>query len=105
MKLWLLRPVDETLEPWMPWYDRMFGFVVRAKDERTARRLASSRAGDEGPEAWLAADHSTCVEVKPDGPEEVLMEDYNPARVGSPPAKKSHAGPHSVPGRLARAKS
>jgi hypothetical protein len=104
MKLWLLRPVDDTLEPWMPWYDRMFGFVIRAEGEKAARKLASSKAGDEGPEAWLTPEHSTCVELKADGPEEVVMEDYNPAKVGSPPPKKVHAGPHQIPSRLARAK-
>jgi hypothetical protein len=85
MKLWLLRPVNETVEPW---FDRMFGFVIRAKDELTARRLASSRAGDEGPEAWLLPASSTCAELGVDGPEEIIMEDYNPAKVGSPPPKE-----------------
>jgi hypothetical protein len=98
MKLWLLQ-VNDAQEPW---FDRMFGFVIRAKDEGAARRLASLRAGDEGPEAWLSPAHSTCVELKADGPEEVIMEDYNPAKVGSPPPKTGR--PH-FPGRLARAES
>lgn len=36
MKLWLLRPVvglDENDNPWWPWYDKAFGFVVRAETE------------------------------------------------------------------------
>jgi hypothetical protein len=61
MKLWLLQMNDAQ----EPWFDRMFGFVVRAKDEAGARRLASSRAGDEGPEAWLSPAHSTCVSAAP----------------------------------------
>jgi hypothetical protein len=105
MKLWLLRPVDESLELWMPWYDRVFGIVVRAKDEAAARWLASSRAGDEGPEAWLLSKHSTCVELRAEGPEEVIMEDYNPAKLGSP--RPQYAGPKGAQAtsRLTRAKS
>jgi hypothetical protein len=101
MKLWLLQ-VNDAQEPW---FDRMFGFVVRAKDEAGARRLASSRAGDEGPEGWLSPAHSTCVELKADGTEEVIMEDYNPAKLCSPPPK--YAGPKGAQatGRLTRAKS
>jgi hypothetical protein len=100
MKLWLLRPVNEALEPWMPWYDRMFGFVVRASDEPRARLLASSKAGDEGPEAWLSPAHSTCVELRPDGQEAIVMEDYNSAPAGSPPPETGR--PHFT-GRLAGA--
>jgi hypothetical protein len=102
MKLWLLRPVNETLDPWMPWFNCMFGFVVRAEDELGARRLASSRAGDEGPESWLLPAHSTCVELQPDGSEGVVMEDYNPGQVGSPPPKTGR--PHFT-SQLARAES
>jgi hypothetical protein len=102
MKLWLLQPVNESLKPWTPWFDCMFGFVVRARDEEAARRLASSKAGDEGPEAWLAPESSTCVELMADGPEGVVMEDYNPTQAGSPPPRTGQ--PHFA-GRLARAKS
>jgi len=100
MKLWLLRPVNETLDSWMLWFNCMFGFVVRAEDELGARRLASSRAGDEGPESWLLPAHSTCVELRPDGPEGVVMEDYNSAQVGSAPLNTGR--PHFA-GRLAGA--
>lgn len=33
--------------PWSPWYDKAFGFVVSAPTVLTARRLASAEAGDE----------------------------------------------------------
>jgi hypothetical protein len=80
MKLWLLRPMDDTLEPWMPWHDRMFGFVIRAESESKARAVASRNAGDEGPKAWLLPNNSKCVELLPDGEEEVVLEEYNPPR-------------------------
>lgn len=36
MKIWLLRPIDGCDE-WNPWYDKAFGFVVRAAREQEAR--------------------------------------------------------------------
>ena len=59
MKLWLLRPCMDRPE-WDPWYDKAFGFVVRAANEQTARQLAASDAGDEGKDAWLSPQSSTC---------------------------------------------
>jgi hypothetical protein len=44
MKLWLLRP-KEGRSHWEPWYDKAFGFVVRANSETEARKLASGDAG------------------------------------------------------------
>ena len=77
MKLWILRPVDESLEPWVPWSDRAFGFVVGASDEDSARRLAASDCGDEGPEAWLDPLLSTCQELVPT--EGIWMRDFQAA--------------------------
>ena len=82
MKLWLLRPVesvrilrDGNLNPWEPWYDKSFGFVVRAPTEKTARFIASEQCGAEGGDPWLNAEHSTCTELLPEGEEGVVMED------------------------------
>ncbi len=50
MKLWILTPVkglDKKDNPWEPWYDKAFGFVVRAETEEEAREFAHSNAGDE----------------------------------------------------------
>jgi len=49
MKLWLLRPrvLEDTFDPWEPWYDKAFGFVVRAETEKDARQMAQERAGIE----------------------------------------------------------
>ena len=82
MKLWLLRPVEsvlkidrERLNPWHPWYDKSFGFVVRAPTEDMARFIASEKCGAEGREPWLNAEYSTCVELLPEGAEGMVMED------------------------------
>ena len=37
MKLWLLKPIKR----WTVWYDKAFGFVVRAATEDEARAAAS----------------------------------------------------------------
>jgi len=106
MKLWLLRPVDglkKNDNPWKPWYDKAFGFVVRADTEEEARALAHADAGDENREAralahadagdenrgeflsraitdtkqpWMDAKYSTCVELLPEGAAEVVMKDF-----------------------------
>jgi hypothetical protein len=71
MKLWLLKPLSE--KPWVPWYDKCFGMVVRAATEPEARRWASMYGGDEGEEPWLNPSDSTCVE---------LLADYHGAEPG-----------------------
>lgn len=82
MKLWLLRPVesvvivqDRNLNPWQPWYDKSFGFVVRAPTEEMARFIASEHCGDEGEAAWLDAKHSTCMELLLEGEGGMIIED------------------------------
>jgi hypothetical protein len=84
MKLWLLRPVGygtDDIDPlWVPWYDKTFGFVVRAETEAEARTFAQANAGDEKEiweptEPWTSAEHSTCVESVALGPAGVVIED------------------------------
>ena len=41
MKLWLIRTRDPTSGAWDPWYDKAFGFVVRAETEGQARKFAA----------------------------------------------------------------
>jgi hypothetical protein len=83
MKLYLLRPIDDH-PAWEPWYDKAFGFVVRAPDEATARQMAQGAGGDEVGytntiPAWTEADMTTCVELTADGPAEVIIGDLRMA--------------------------
>jgi len=93
MNLYLLKPIDAENGPWKPWYDKAFGFVIRAETEEAARNLADSRAGDENSPVdsygnyiytedtpdrhpWLDPAVSTCVILTNDGPEEEIMRDF-----------------------------
>ncbi len=90
MKLWILRPREDIKlndNPWEPWYDKTFGFVVRAENEQKARELANENGGDENRgefmrtkiantiTPWLDPDYSTCIELMPDGDEGLVMQD------------------------------
>lgn len=91
MKLWILRPVeglDKKDNPWEPWYDKAFGFVIRAETEEDAREFAHSGAGDENRgeflstktantnQPWKDAKYSTCTELLPEGEAGVVMLDF-----------------------------
>ncbi len=88
MKIWLLRPVKDLPKgdnPWERWYEKSFGFVVRAMNEEDARELAHKNAGNENdPEfgatvlksPWKNPKYSTCVELLADGEAGVVMNDY-----------------------------
>lgn len=91
MKLYLLRPVDNLPDndnPWDPWYNKCFGFVVRAKNEPEARQFATEDAGDENRGTfmgakisrtnapWLDPMYSTCVELKKVGDAGVIIKDF-----------------------------
>lgn len=43
-----------------PTYDYVRGFVIRAADEVQARHIAARHACDEGEDAWLFIERSTC---------------------------------------------
>ena len=86
MKLWLIRPVENLAQdnnnPWEPWYDKAFGFVVRADTESEARNMAHDQSGDESARTrapWLDAVYSTCAELLPEGPAGVVMQDFHAA--------------------------
>ncbi len=90
MKLWLIRPVDglgEKDDPWEPWFDKSFGFVVRAETEDRARQIANANGDDEvcskytqprplKCDPWLHERYSTCTELTPDGGEDIIMKDF-----------------------------
>jgi len=90
MKLWLLRPTEalyNEISPWEPWYDKVFGFVVRAETEERAREIANLNGGNEvgepcnkpyrtGGDPWLNVALSSCIELKSDGDECMIIRDY-----------------------------
>lgn len=89
MKLYHLYPKKniEGEDPWSPWYDKAFGFIVRAETEEEARRLANEQGGDEtgeisndiyriGGDPWLDAKFSECVELTEDGEKGVIIRDF-----------------------------
>lgn len=87
MKLWLLRPTPPfggqtgaDGDPWTPWYDKTFGFVVRAETERAARVFAHAQGGDENSATtapWLNEKYSTCVDLSTGGEQGVVIEDIH----------------------------
>jgi hypothetical protein len=81
MKLWIVKAV-EGADPWEPWYDKAFGFVVRADTETRARELAQASGGCEimgNANAWTDRRFSTCEELLPAGEEGILIQDYHAA--------------------------
>lgn len=80
MKLWLLRPIKihgDSL--WNQWYDKAFGFVVRANTEQEARELANEESGDEvydEPDVWLKQEFTLCEELTTQGESEVILRDF-----------------------------
>lgn len=90
MKLWILRPKENLSEqnnPWEPWYDKAFGFVVRAETEEHARQIANCCGGNEtgpismivyrtGGDPWLDPELSSCVELTSDGEEKMILMDF-----------------------------
>jgi hypothetical protein len=82
MKIWALKPRDglpEEDNPWEPWYDKVFGFVVRAGSEGEARRLANEQGGNENRHKvnpWLDPKFSTCEELPVDGKPGIILREF-----------------------------
>ena len=90
---WLLRPKDNLKKddnPWDPWFDKCFGFVVRTKDEKSAREYADANAGAENKggfvgnraitiHPWLDGNYSTCTQLTVEGKEGIIIEDMRRA--------------------------
>lgn len=77
--LYLLTPINilnPNKDPWEPWYNKAFGFVVRANTEKEARKLASKECGEEKTEAWLNPEYSTCVELLQEGESMIILRDF-----------------------------
>jgi len=82
MKLYLLKPREDLVEkdnPWNPWYDKYFGFVVRAETVKKAREYANRDAADENMgtiNPWLLSKYSTCKVLKETGKPGVIISDF-----------------------------
>lgn len=79
MELWILKPLPipaKKDDPWEPWYDKTFGFVVRAISEWDAREIAAKNCGDEGDLVWLDPAYSACDELTADGEAGVVLVDH-----------------------------
>ena len=46
-------------------YDCVFGFVIAARDEKSARKMAGVECGDEGMFAWTDDTKSSCKQLAP----------------------------------------
>lgn len=94
--LWLLRPVADLPagdDPWEPWFDKSFGFVICAETEQEARRIAHENAGDENRNVfcqkktsntttpWLDPRYSTCKSLSAarDVAPGLVMQDFHSA--------------------------
>ena len=92
--LWLLRPRDflpDDDNPWNPWYDKCFGFVIRADSEEDARQIADVNSGSENDNTflgrtvcntsspWMDPKYSSCTELSDIGPAKMIMRDYHAA--------------------------
>lgn len=73
MKLYVLVSNDWNLHRG---YDVAIKFVIRAKNEGTARLLASREAGEEGEDFWLNDDHTFCAPLEYEGVERVICRDF-----------------------------
>jgi len=91
MKLWLLKAregLPNGDNPWEPWYNKSFGFVVRSETEEQARQIAHENAGDENrgeflqtkiadtKQPWLDPKYSECTELLQDGAAEMVLQDF-----------------------------
>jgi len=89
MKLFHLYPKEniEGENPWLPWYDKALGFVVRARNEAEARIIANQNGGDEvgeisnevyriGGNPWLDPKFSECVELLNNGECGVIIREF-----------------------------
>jgi hypothetical protein len=77
MNLWLLKPAAFLPQgsPWDRW-DAAQAFVIRAETDQVARKLAAKVAGEEGRDAWLDGELSTCEVLSPSGSTSVILRNY-----------------------------
>lgn len=56
------------------YYGIDLGFIIRAKDEQIARKIASENSDESN--IWLNSELSTCEIITIEGKQEILMNDY-----------------------------
>lgn len=90
MKIFLLREIETDGNGWFEWceakelrysqYAACQGFVVRANSEEDARLIAKECEVKErsapASDRWLDASVTSCIEIKLDGVQEVIMGDW-----------------------------
>lgn len=84
MKIYILRPIISGGEPWSPWYDKAFGFVVCAETSEEARHLAQEAGGDEVWEnfhstknsVWTNPSLTICKELVAGDEAKIIMRDF-----------------------------
>jgi len=81
MKIYILRPICIENNNPFEGYDKVFGFVIRAKNESEARKIANQNAGNENgslgvKNPWLDINYSTCEVLSKTGESEVIMSDF-----------------------------
>lgn len=78
MRLWILKPieVDKNGNPWEGSYDVACGFVVRAYSEEDARSISSRNRGDEGNDAWLDSERTSCNQLLENGMSGLILQDF-----------------------------
>jgi len=85
--IWLLKArdaLDKVNDPWEPWYDKYFGFVIRADSSMEARRIAheyakESKENRNKQNPWLEDKYSTCIEILNSGESEIILKDFHAA--------------------------
>lgn len=78
--LYFLKPIlGITPDRWDPWFDKAFGFVVRAENEPKARQIAAYNCGDEGEDAWVNPKLSSCEILTADGEPGMIIQDFHSA--------------------------
>ncbi len=88
MTLWILKPIfdppPDGPECWDPWYDCVFGMIIRAKTEEQARQIAKTNEGSEGSSSyhprpptspWLDPEYTTCEELSIEGTADIIIAD------------------------------
>lgn len=73
MPLYVITNEDKNTPP----LDANFAHVIRAKDAREARELASKAAIDDDPTLWLDPKRSTIRQLRATGPSRVIMSESN----------------------------